>query len=142
MGYPNIDPWSCFFIITLVTVINETFMLHFYMVFKVSFPFEFITTLVAVINNTLMLQFFMAIKAKVSFSLGLITALFTVIKNNIMLYCPFLFPFSMEYCPVPEGDTWRIDILGELLDSRSSITEIPGYTQKEIQDLIDFVCVS
>ena len=49
---------------------------------------------------------------------------------------------SMEYCPVPEGDTWRIDILGELLDSRSSITEIPGFTQEEIQDLIDFVCVS
>ena len=49
---------------------------------------------------------------------------------------------SMEYCPVPEGDTWRIGILDELLDSRSSIAEIPGFTQEEIQDLIDFVCVS
>ena len=49
---------------------------------------------------------------------------------------------SMEYFPVPEGDTWRIGILDELLDSRSSIAEIPGFTQEEIQDLIDFVCVS
>ena len=51
-----IDPWFYFFIITLVTVLNETFMLHFYMVFNISFPFEFITTLVAVIMNTFMLR--------------------------------------------------------------------------------------
>ena len=48
----------------------------------------------------------------------------------------------MEYCPVPEGDTWRIGLLGELLDSRYSVSEIPGFTQEEIADLIDFVCVS
>ena len=55
-----IDTWSCFFKITLVTVINETFTLHFYMVFNVNFLFEFINTLVAVIKNTFMLHFYMA----------------------------------------------------------------------------------
>ena len=79
-----IDPWSCFSIITLVTVINETFMLHFYMVFNISFPFEFITTLVAVIKNTFMLC--CCLLFNMSFCFTFIITLVTVINNTFMMH--------------------------------------------------------
>ena len=48
----------------------------------------------------------------------------------------------LEYNPIPENEAWRIDLLTELLDTRSSITEIPGFTPEEITEIINFVCTS
>ena len=49
---------------------------------------------------------------------------------------------GLEYHPIPENETWRIDLLTELLNTRSLITEIPGFTPDEVSDLIKFVCSS
>ena len=49
---------------------------------------------------------------------------------------------SLEYCPVPEDEKWRISLLSELLDSRSLCSEIPGFTHEQVTDLINFVCTS
>ena len=80
------------FMNTLFTVINETFKLHFYMAFKVSFPYEFITTLVAVLKNTFMLCCYMLFN--ISFWYYFITTLVTVINNTFMLHFYRVFKVS------------------------------------------------
>ena len=49
---------------------------------------------------------------------------------------------GLKYFPIPDTETWRLGLLKELLESRSSNTEIIGFTETEISDLIDLVCVS
>ena len=49
---------------------------------------------------------------------------------------------GLEYSPIPETETWRMNLLPELLSTRSSNTEIPGFTDKEITDLVCLVCTS
>ena len=49
---------------------------------------------------------------------------------------------SLKYFPIPETETWRLGLLKELLEARSSNTEIKGFTETEITDLIELVCVS
>ena len=46
------------------------------------------------------------------------------------------------YFPVPENEIWRIDLLKELLDSRLDVIEFPGFSRQEIDELINFVCIS
>ena len=49
---------------------------------------------------------------------------------------------GLKYFPIPDTETWRLGLFNELLESRSSNIEINGFTEKEITDLIDLVCVS
>ena len=49
---------------------------------------------------------------------------------------------GLEYFPIPETETWRMGLLSELLNTRSSDTEIPGFTEKELTELISLVCTS
>ena len=111
-----IDPWSCFFIITLVTVINETFMLHFYMVFNISFPFEFITTLVAVIKNTFMLC--CCVLFNMSFCFTFIITLVTVINNTFMMHFIVKLVFAGPIRPMGANRTSNLLLI--------SNTELPN----------------
>ena len=49
---------------------------------------------------------------------------------------------DLKYFPVPENESWRVNLLKELLDSRLENMEIPGFSQQELTNMIDFVCVS
>ena len=49
---------------------------------------------------------------------------------------------DLKYFPVPENESWRVNLLKELLDSRLESMEIPGFSQQELTNMIDFVCVS
>ena len=50
--------------------------------------------------------------------------------------------FILHFIPVGKVLSLIMGLLNELLESRSSNIEINGFTEKEITDLIDLVCVS
>ena len=48
----------------------------------------------------------------------------------------------LKYFPVPVNAAWRMDVLEELIDARNNFCEIPGFTSEEINELIQFICIS
>ena len=54
-------------------------------------------------------------------------------------------PFStavMKYFPLPVNETWRIPLINELLAIKTHNCELPGFTGKEIDDMLLYVCIS
>ena len=49
---------------------------------------------------------------------------------------------DLTYNQVPENEMWRIGLLNELLNTRSSSLEVPGFTSDELTDMINIVCTS
>ena len=49
---------------------------------------------------------------------------------------------DLEYFKVPENEYWRVNVLKELLETRLENSAIPGFSQQEITEMIEFVCVS
>ena len=48
----------------------------------------------------------------------------------------------MKYHVVPEAESWRPSLLRNLLDVRSSRAVLPGFSRDEVQEMIDYICVS
>ena len=46
------------------------------------------------------------------------------------------------YRPVPEGEEWRISVAKEIIKSRDSTIEIPGFSSDEKDQILDYVCVT
>ena len=46
----------------------------------------------------------------------------------------------VKYFEIPDSEEWRIDMMTELLQLRRDSLTIPGFSQEEIQCLLDFVC--
>ena len=49
---------------------------------------------------------------------------------------------STEFCPVRNGDEWRIMFIKELLDARSKQVIIDNFDNDEISNILDHVCIS
>ena len=49
---------------------------------------------------------------------------------------------DFKYKPVPEQEMWRMSILEELLEVRENQFEIRGFDQKEIEEILEFVCIT
>ena len=49
---------------------------------------------------------------------------------------------KVEYYTVKEEDKWKISIAADLLNCREGITEIDGFQQEEMGNLLDSICVS
>ena len=49
---------------------------------------------------------------------------------------------NLTYNPIPENEIWRMDLLNELMNTRSSSLEVPGFTSDELTDIINIVCTS
>ena len=49
---------------------------------------------------------------------------------------------ELKFAKIPEGNEWRIPFIEELLDIRNSDLEVESFSQEEINDLINFVCIS
>ena len=47
-----------------------------------------------------------------------------------------------KYKPAPVEDMWRFSILEELLETREGRFEIEGFENNEIEEMLEFVCVS
>ena len=65
------------------------------------------------------------------------------IEDEVADIHPSLVKKNMRYMQVPEGEQWRVSLLKELLMIRSNVSEgLPGFSSEEVQDLIDYLCVS
>ena len=49
---------------------------------------------------------------------------------------------NLTYQEIPESELWRIDLVNELLCIRGNDLELNGFSMEEINDLIEYVCVS
>ena len=49
---------------------------------------------------------------------------------------------NLKYFPVPEEQEWRVSILSELLDVRSSNSVIENLTLVDVNQFIDIICTS
>ena len=47
-----------------------------------------------------------------------------------------------KYRPAPDEDKWRFSILEELLEAREGRVEIDGFETNEIEEMLEFICVS
>ena len=48
----------------------------------------------------------------------------------------------LEYSPVPANEEWRVNLIKDLLEARNDSDLIPGFTYKELTDMLEFACVS
>ena len=49
---------------------------------------------------------------------------------------------KLEYSVTPEREKWRIRFVEELLNIRHGKMEVTGFTQENITEMLDYVCVS
>ena len=49
---------------------------------------------------------------------------------------------NFKYKPVPEDELWRIPLLKEIIEVRTGTYEIEGFTNEEIDEMLEFVCIS
>ena len=49
---------------------------------------------------------------------------------------------SLKFKSVPNDQKWRISILEELIEVRAGSMEIEGFSNEEISEILEHVCVS
>ena len=49
---------------------------------------------------------------------------------------------NIHYCLVPDEEAWRIPIVMDILNSRHNEQIIEGFSESELDDILDFVCTS
>ena len=49
---------------------------------------------------------------------------------------------NINYCPVPDEEAWRIPIMMDIINSRHNEQIIEGFSESELDDILDFVCTS
>ena len=49
---------------------------------------------------------------------------------------------SLEYNPIQEDQSWRVSIVKELIDVREKECEVQGFTDEELEEIINHVCTS
>ena len=49
---------------------------------------------------------------------------------------------TMKYFAVPEAEAWRPSLLSHLLSAREDIATLPGFSLTEVEEMIQFVCIS
>ena len=59
-------------------------------------------------------------------------------KDHIDVLCPEDSNL-VDYHPIPEEESWRLEILTELLEQRQHNVNIEGFTSDELDDLIHIV---
>ena len=48
----------------------------------------------------------------------------------------------MKYFEVPNSETWRLSLIQDLLGFKSEILDIPEFSSVEVEEMLDFVCIS
>ena len=49
---------------------------------------------------------------------------------------------SFKYKHVPDDQLWRIPLLKEMIEVRAGTTQIEGFSDEEITEMMEFVCTS
>ena len=50
--------------------------------------------------------------------------------------------FKIEYFPINETDSWRIDAIKEIVDVKTGILEIVDFEMEELEDILTYLCTS
>ena len=50
--------------------------------------------------------------------------------------------FKIEYFPIKETDSWRIDAIKEIVDVKTGILEIVDFEMEELEDILTYLCTS
>ena len=48
----------------------------------------------------------------------------------------------MKYFEVPNSETWRLSLIQDLLGFKSESVDIPEFSSVEVEEMLDFVCIS
>ena len=62
--------------------------------------------------------------------------------NQLDKLCPGLVKRSCFYWPNQEDSIWQEDIAIELIHTRECTLEVPGFSNNEIDEMLDYVCTS
>ena len=49
---------------------------------------------------------------------------------------------AIEYAPITEENTWRINLIREITDNKFNQLEIDGFSKEECEEILQFACVS
>ena len=49
---------------------------------------------------------------------------------------------TMEYHTIPENEEWRVSLVKEIIEVKENEYEVPGFTNEELEEIINFVCTS
>ena len=49
---------------------------------------------------------------------------------------------NLIYEPIPEDQAWRISSLQEVIDIQQGKLEVEGFDRTEIEEIMEFICVS
>ena len=49
---------------------------------------------------------------------------------------------NLTYSPVPLNEEWRVNLIKDLLEARNDPDILPGFSNVEISDMLEFACVS
>ena len=49
---------------------------------------------------------------------------------------------KVDYYKVKKEDEWKVKIAADLIDIREGFSEVEGFQQKEMSELLDSICVS
>ena len=61
--------------------------------------------------------------------------------NENQKLTPSLVKKSLKYKEIKEDEQWRIPVLKELIETRDGEQVIPGFTNNEINEMLDFLCI-
>ena len=48
----------------------------------------------------------------------------------------------LQYHPIPDHEKWRVPIMKDIISARMHQQQIEGFTFKELDDIVEFVCTS
>ena len=49
---------------------------------------------------------------------------------------------TMEYHTIPEDETWRINLVKEIIEVKENECEVQGFSNEELEEIVNFVCTS
>ena len=49
---------------------------------------------------------------------------------------------KIDYFPLDENETWKVNCIKEILEARESILEIQGFNPDELEEMLNFLCTS
>ena len=50
--------------------------------------------------------------------------------------------FKIEYFPINETDSWRIDAIKEIVDVKNGILGIEDFEIEELEEILNYLCTS
>ena len=47
-----------------------------------------------------------------------------------------------QYATIPEGESWRVDIVKEIVEINQGLLEVTNFTRNELRDILDFAATT